>query len=122
MERLITELPPGHIFVFGSNTAGIHGAGAARTAVEKFGAMFGHGIGLQGRSYAIPTKDENLCTLPLDEIKEEVDRFIHFATQQSTMTFHVTKIGCGLAGYHEDDIRPMFKDAPANCILPEGWR
>lgn len=110
------------IFVFGSNLAGRHGAGAALFAKKNRGAIYGKGIGMQGNSYAIPTKDQNIKTLPLDRIKPYVDQFIEFAKQNSKLIFEVTRIGCGLAGYKDSDIAPMFKDAPLNCILPEGWR
>ena len=110
------------IFLFGSNLAGIHGAGAARFAVEKHGARYGQGIGYQGNSYAIPTKDKYIKTLPLSEIDHYVDQFINFAIEHPNLTFEVTRIGCGLAGYIDSQIAPMFKNAPMNCQLPEGWR
>jgi len=104
------------IFVFGSNLSGIHGAGAAKFALDHHGAKWGQGVGLQGNSYAIPTKDKNITTLPLTEIKMYVDHFLLFA-EDSDLTFQVTRIGCGLAGYTEKDIAPMFREAPRNCIL-----
>ena len=110
------------IFVFGSNLAGVHRRGAAKDALDLHGAIYGQGVGLQGRSYAIPTKDGRIRTLPLDRIKIYVDRFIRFAIEHKELTFNVTRIGCGLAGYSDRDIAPMFKDAPLNCILPFGWR
>lgn len=117
----ITELKPNEIFVFGSNEAGIHGAGAARLAYEKFGAKYGNGCSLQGQSYAIPTKDENINTLPLSRIRAYVQAFILFATKHPDMTFYVTKIGCGLAGYEVSDIAPLFGiyNLPKNIILPK---
>ena len=111
-----------NIFVFGSNLAGIHGAGAARYAVEHHGARYRQGIGMQGNSYAIPTKDFHINTLPLEEIQKHVNVFIQFAKNHPEMSFQVTRIGCGLAGYTDSDIAPMFKGAPVNCQLPEGWR
>ncbi len=119
------------IFVFGSNLAGRHGKGAALFARMHYGAVYGQGIGLQGRSYAIPTKDTDLRTLPLDEIGRHVRTFLAFAESQSALRFEVTPIGCGLAGYKPADIAPMFLDAPMNCQMPElfeavwreqGWR
>lgn len=110
------------IFVFGSNLAGRHGKGAALTAFRQYGAIYGQGIGLQGNSYAIPTKDENIKTLPLNKIKKYVDQFIRFAQLNPDMRFKVTAVGTGLAGYNESDIAPMFANAPDNCILPVGWR
>lgn len=110
------------IFVFGSNLAGRHGRGAALEARRRYGAVYGQGIGRQGQSYAIPTKDERIRTLPLAAIREHVAQFLVYAAEHSNERFMVTKIGCGLAGYKEPDIAPMFLDAPPNCELPEGWR
>lgn len=110
------------IFVFGSNLAGRHGKGAALTAFKQYGAVYGQGHGLQGNSYGIPTKDENIVTLPLNKIQKYVEQFVRFAKLNPEMQFKVTAIGTGLAGYAERDIAPMFKDAPLNCILPVGWR
>ena len=110
------------IFVFGSNTAGIHGAGAARSAVEEYGAIRGQGEGLQGNSYALPTKDENIETLPLSTIKWHVDQFVRFARANPQMDFQVTRVGCGLAGYVDRDIAPLFEGAPENCYFPVEWK
>lgn len=106
------------VFVFGSNLAGRHGRGAALFAKDQRGAELGKGIGYQGNSYAIPTKDGALRSLPLETIRKHVDEFIGFARAHPELTFQVTAIGCGLAGYQPADIAPMFKDAPANCIMP----
>lgn len=110
------------IFVFGSNLAGRHGKGAALEAKKSHGAIYGQGIGLQGCSYGIPTKGFTLEILPLEEIGMYVKSFLEFAKLNPEMQFNVTRIGCGLAGYHDAQIAPMFKDAPDNCVLPEGWR
>ena len=110
------------IFVFGSNLKGIHGAGAAKFAITKRGAVFGKGVGLQGDSYAIPTKASPYVTLRLEAIGEYVQDFLIFAESHPHMFFVVSRIGCGLAGYMDSDIAPMFKGAPANCQLPHGWR
>jgi hypothetical protein len=110
------------IFVFGSNLAGRHGAGSALAAVREHGAKWGQGTGLQGASYAIPTKDHGLRVLPLNHIKQFVDIFVQFAADHQEMTFNVVKVGCGLAGYREEEIAPLFAKAPGNCRLPEGWR
>ena len=109
------------IFVFGSNLGGFHGAGSARHALEKHGAKMGVGVGLCGTSYAIPTKDANLRTLPTHGIKKCVDDFIEFAKQHPEYEFDIVEIGCGLAGYTPADIAPMFRDAPANCNLPKAF-
>lgn len=106
------------IFVFGSNLAGRHGKGAALAAVKHHGAIRGRGIGIQGNSYAIPTKNENIRTLPLAEIREHVNEFKRFAAFHPEMTFKLTPIGCGLAGYAPADIAPMFNGAPANVVMP----
>ena len=110
------------IFVFGSNLAGRHGKGAAKFAVEHHGAIYGIGIGLQGNSYAIPTKDKQLDTLPKYLIQDYVDESLNFAYVHSNFKFQVTAIGCGLAGYSPKDIAPMFKYAPDNCVLPEEFK
>jgi hypothetical protein len=110
------------IFVFGSNKAGRHGAGAAKFALDNRGAVYGNGFGLQGNSYAIPTKDIRLKTLPLSVINSYVREFLIFADHNQNLEFEVTRIGCGLAGYTDEQIAPMFEDAPPNCFLPEGWR
>ena len=120
IEEKMTDTPA-PIFVFGSNLSGIHGAGAARFALQHHGAIWGNGKGLQGNSYGIPTKDESIETLPLIVINVYVGEFLEFAEANEEMIFQVTRIGCGLAGYKNEDIAPMFKDAPFNCILPEEW-
>lgn len=109
------------IFVFGSNLAGRHGKGAALYARQHHGAIYGQGIGRQGNSYAIPTKDYYLNTLPLEEIERYVRYFLIYAEQHPELTFQVTRIGCGLAGYSNHQIAPFFKDAPSSCILPPEW-
>lgn len=110
------------IFVFGSNLAGRHGKGAALFAIQNHGAIYGQGIGRQGNSYAIPTKDQYLQTLSLKIISRHVENFLAYARAHSNEKFSITKIGCGLAGYKESDISPMFKNALSNCELPKGWR
>lgn len=110
------------VFVFGSNLAGRHGKGAALHARLCHGAVYGCGEGRQGDSYAIPTKDHNIRTLPLEQIAKHVESFIEHARLHSNEQFQVTRIGCGLAGYKDSDIAPLFKDAPDNCDLPDGWR
>jgi hypothetical protein len=110
------------IFVFGSNEAGRHGAGAAHFARQHHGAIYGQGYGLQGDSFGIPTKDRNLKTLPLDAIKLYVDQFIKVAGNNPEMKFKLTAIGCGLAGYFLRDIAPFFREAPSNVDLPPEFR
>ena len=112
----ITELKPNEVFVFGSNLAGSHGGGAARFAYTHFGAVWGHGVGMQGQSYAIPTMQGGVET-----IKPYIDEFIGFAKSRPSLKFLVTKIGCGIAGFKAEDIALLFDDAfdIVNIILPE---
>ncbi len=117
----VFESWPDHIFVFGSNRAGIHGTGAARWAYRWCGAHWEVGEGIQGNSYALPTKDHRIQTLPLPKIKEHVDKFLEFARQNHCLDFFVTRVGCGYAGYTDSDIAPMFENVPINVELPHKW-
>lgn len=119
---MITKLEKDQIFVFGSNLAGRHGAGAALYAYMNFGAIPGKGEGFMGQSYAIPTKDRNIKTLPLSDIKTYVSNFLIYAKDNPDKTFLVTEIGCGLAGYKPKDIAPFFVDTPLNVILPKSFK
>lgn len=120
MQR-ITHLQPNEVFVFGSNLAGRHGKGAAKQALASFGAVYGQGEGLQGQSYAIPTKDGRLARLDLRRIKYFIDNFLVFAGEHPELTFLVTDIGCGLAEFKHEEIAPLFKEALVldNVKLPE---
>lgn len=111
------------VFVFGSNRAGRHGAGAAKYAVQAYGAIYGQGEGRQGRSYAIPTKDANLKTLPLDQIRAGIARFRDHALAHHDEAFILTPIGCGLAGYSIADLWPILQDIglPSNVALHPSW-
>lgn len=109
------------IFVFGSNESGIHGAGAAKFAAQHHGAIYGAGFGPQGGSFAIPTKDWRIETLPTEVIQHYVHRFIVYARLNRGVSFQVTAIGCGLAGLRHDVVAPMFKYAPENCFFDELW-
>ena len=115
----ITRLEPNEIFVFGSNLAGFHGGGAARIAYEHFGAEWGVGVGPTGKCYAIPTMQGGV-----DTIRPYVDEFIRYAEQHPELTFLVTRIGCGIAGFTDEQIAPLFASAHSlpNVTLPEGWR
>lgn len=108
------------IFVFGSNLAGRHGKGAARVAWQQYGAVRGRGHGHHGSSYAIPTKDAQLNTLPLRTVQSYVDMFIGYAQERQDLKFLVSAVGCGLAGFAPVDIAPMFKDTVSlsNVYLP----
>ena len=114
----IDKLQPGEIFVFGSNLRGMHAGGAARAAYHKFGAVMGQGVGLQGQSYAIPTMQGGVET-----IKPYVDEFIEFARQHPELTFLVTRIGCGIAGFRDEEIAPLFTEAHqlSNVVLQPNW-
>jgi hypothetical protein len=116
----ITELAPGEIFVFGSNEAGRHGKGAAKTAM-KWGARYGQAEGLQGQTYGIPTVNSSISNkLSVEKIRRYVDRFTTFAKDNPQLTFLVTEIGCGLAGHTVKSIAPLFKDCLliSNVFLP----
>ena len=114
----ITQLASNEIFVFGSNLDGHHYGGAARIAEEKFGAIFGQGVGLQGQSYAIPTMQGGVET-----IRPYVDEFIEFAKQHPELIFYVTRIGCGIAGFQDSEIAPLFTAAVGmeNVALPQSF-
>ena len=109
----ITELKPNEIFVFGSNLQGYHGGGAARLAMNQWGAVWGQGTGLQGQTYAIPTMQGGIGT-----IRPYIDQFIKFAQIDPERTFLVTEIGCGIAGFRPADIAPLFKNA---INIPNIW-
>ena len=115
----ITSLGPNEVFVFGSNIRGQHLGGAARVAFDKFGAVWGQGVGLQGQSYAIPTMEGGV-----DYVAGYVDEFILFAKAHPEMFFWVTRIGCGIAGFRDDEIAPLFAAAAdlENVALPESFR
>lgn len=117
--EFITQLEPNEIFVFGSNLAGFHGGGAARIAYEQFGAERGVGVGSTGQCYAIPTMQGGVET-----IKPYVDEFILYARLHPELTFLVTRIGCGIAGFTDEQIAPLFTAARdlQNVALPDGWR
>lgn len=111
-----------YIFVFGSNLAGIHGRGAARTAHNEHGAKWGEGIGRTGQSYAIPTKNYRIQTLDMGTIELYIQKFLDYARHHDELTFKVTRVGCGLAGLNDRDIAPLFYKAPHNCQFDEKWK
>lgn len=116
--EMIGALEPNEVFVFGSNLGGFHGGGAARAALRLFGAVWGQGVGLQGQSYAIPTMQGGVET-----IKPYVDQFIEFAKTRPDLYFYVTRIGCGIAGFRDEQIAPLFQEALAldNVALPKSF-
>lgn len=111
----ISTLVPGEIFVFGSNMEGMHGGGAARYANKNFGAEWGVGEGLTGRTYALPTMEGKAS------MKQAVEHFTSCAKEHPELTFLVTAIGCGIAGYTPEEVAPLFKDASQleNVYLPQ---
>lgn len=127
MEHVHNSTDP-RVFVFGSNLRGIHGAGAARYAATALGALTGVNEGRTGRSYALPTCSKPGVPLSLREVKRHVDRFLLHAEfakadeREYDTRFFVSAVGCGIAGFKESEIAPLFKDAPDNCDLPPGWR
>ena len=112
----ITTLADDEIFVFGSNLEGLHGGGAALLAYERFGAVWGQGTGLQGKSYGIPTMHGGV-----DVIAPYVDEFIAFAREHKGLKFLVTEIGCGIAGFTVEEMAPLFRKAldEVNIYLPQ---
>ena len=118
----ITNLEQNEIFVFGSNLAGKHNGGGAKIALEKFGATYGNGVGIQGQSYAIPTLDENFDKLKIEKINSYVKGFIFYDIQNPNLLFLVTKIGCGIDGYSFKDMAQLFitiNQSLKNIILPK---
>ena len=115
---MITELKNDEVFVFGSNLEGVHGGGAARMAFRLFGAVMGCGIGLRGQSYAIPTMHGGV-----EEIRPYVDEFVEFAAAHPELFFYVTRVGCGIAGFRDREMAPLFIAAHNldNVCLPKGW-
>jgi hypothetical protein len=114
----ITELKPNEIFVFGSNLEGAHGGGAAATAYRHFGAIWGQGAGLQGNSYGIPTMHG-----AVEAIRPYVEEFIAFARSHPELHFLVTRVGCGIAGFRDEEIAPLFAEAAhlENVWLPASF-
>lgn len=114
----IQELGQDEVFVFGSNLQGMHMGGAAQVAYKKFGAVMGQGVGMQGQSYAIPTMQGGVET-----IKPYVDEFIALAREWDQTTFYVTRIGCGIAGFTDEQIAPLFDEAYDlyNVRLPKSF-
>ena len=119
-DRTLPEGPA--VSVFGSNLFGAHHGGAAKVAMEKFGAQEGISRGVTGSAYAIPTADRSGDPISLQLIAHTVAKFIEYAGANPAVQFFVTRIGCGIVGYKDMEIAPMFKSAPANCNLPEQWR
>jgi len=113
--ELMTSLPEGSIFVFGSNASGQHGGGAALVAARNFGAEWGVGEGLAGQSYGLPTMEGR------EAFERAAARFVAYAEQHPELTFWLTKVGCGIAGYAEAEVRDWFAATPPNVVKPPGW-
>ncbi len=111
----------GWIWVFDSNLAGRHGMGAGAIAHVNFKAQYGVGEGATGRAYAIPTKDHRNKVLPLELIKKSVELFLDWAKLNPVQKFFLTRVGCGVSGYPDDQIAPLFRGAASNCCLPDSW-
>lgn len=114
-------MTPNLIFVFGSNRAGRHGAGAAHHAVQYHGAVYGIGEGLQGHSYAIPTLGHRLEAIPFPDVAAACERFVLFAEENQGLTFDLTRVGTGLARIPEPMMRHALRDCPLNVLWPIGW-
>mgnify|MGYP003348374181 CR=1 FL=1 len=118
----IRHLEPNQIFVYGANEAGIHGAGAAKAALDHYDAEWGVGIGRTGQAYAIPTKSKNIeYVLPIEEIEKHVKDFIKYMEENPNLKFWLTRVGCGFAGYTDEQIAPLFKGMPINVSVPRQW-
>lgn len=115
----VSSTSPFEVFVFGSNLAGRHGAGAAKEALAMYGAIYGIGEGFFGRSYAIPTKDELLRPRPLEYVTASVLRFQRFARSNPNIIFRLTRVGCGLAGQDPADMARLFDRSPPNVLQPD---
>ena len=110
------------VFVFGSNLLGIHGGGAARYAVTKLGAADGIGEGPTGRTYALPTCSRPGVPMTIESVRIHVQHFLAHAARTPDTRYYVSAVGCGIAGFTEGEVAPMFAGAPDNCDLPDGWR
>jgi len=111
----ITELAPNEVFVFGSNASGHHGGGAAHIAWQKFGAVWSEGHGLHGQTFAIDTMSG------MDAFAADAATFVAFAASHPQLTFLLTPVGCGIAGYVAEQVAPMFASVPENVVMPESF-
>lgn len=121
-ESIIKALPENTVFVFGSNLAGQHIDGAAKTALTHFGALKGVGRGWSGQSYAIPTINEHLQQMPLSQIQHYIDDFKIYTKNHPKIQYFITSLGCGIAGYKIEEIAPMFRGISRNVIFPQSFR
>lgn len=121
-ETIIKSLADNTVFVFGSNLAGTHAGGAAKTALLHFGAVIGAGRGWSGQSYAIPTMNEHLQQMPLSQIQHYIEDFKIYTKNHPKIKYFITSVGCGVAGYKVEEIAPMFKGISKNVIFPISFR
>lgn len=121
-ESIIKSLTEDTVFVFGSNLAGTHAGGAAKTALLHFGAIKGVGRGWSGQSYAIPTMNEHLQQMPLSQIQHYIEDFKIYTKNHPKLKYFITSLGCGVAGYKVEEIAPMFKGISKNVIFPASFR
>ena len=117
----ITALEDNEVIIFGSNLAGAHAGGAARQAHKDFGAEWGVFEGMIGKTYAFPTLDSDYNKLTVDQLESSRDRLYETANQNPDKTFLLTKVGCGIAGFEESEMRALFRYPPSNITLPEDW-
>jgi len=122
VQKAVAQMKGSMVFVFGSNEAGIHGAGAAKVAAQRYGAVRGVGEGHEGNSYALPTRTGKFVTLDLPKIQVYVNNFIKYAKSRQDLQFQVTAIGTGHAGLEHADMAPMFAAAPNNCQFDSVWQ
>lgn len=118
---MIESLEPNQIFVFGSNMRGAHLGGAARTAMQKFGAEYRVGEGLVGQSYAFPTLDEKMYKVSKSVLEYNRDQLYKCATENPDKEFLLTAVGTGIAGFKSSEMQALFKFPPANVKLPTEW-
>ncbi len=118
---MITSLSPNQVFVFGSNLAGKHYGGAAKQAADQFGAEYGIGEGMTGQCYAFPTLDENFNKVSNTQLKASRLYLYKEANANPDKEYLLTKVGCGIAGFSEDTMKKLFKNAPSNITKPKDW-
>ncbi len=121
--RDIDRLMYNEIYVFNANLAGKHLHPSAKLAKEKFGAIEGKGKGLQGQSYAIPFRDENLKKMPLDLVERYINEFITFAKDNPNKIFLVTEIGTGIGEFKYTQVAELLKETinMKNIKLPSPY-
>lgn len=117
----ISMLKDNEIFIFGSNLNGYHAGGAAKRALEQFGAVWGISEGLSGRTYAFPTLNKNMHKRTIKSLEDSRNKLFVTAEALPEYTFLLTKVGCGIAGFKEEKIAALFSECPDNIIKPKDW-